>query len=391
MQRLRWCTIAAMLGLTMLAWLLGGTSPNTVAQDVRRPPRNRDPRIPAEPAENPRTYTSVKEVHQKHHLDLIRKKGIVGVGIMLDPADKTKHALRIYTTGSPKPSVPAEIDGVPVYERYMTEGFKAFQPPPEQTFLPRPVPIGVSIANRNTPLCYSGTLGARLRRPRDGAVFIISNNHVIGLENDALLNDPIQQPSSGDINCFTSPFLDIARLTHFIPISFTLNNQFDVSIAQTTVQDVGVRTLFSGYGTPRRRPFAAPLGTRVQKFGRTTGQTFGTVTTIDVTTSVAYTNGIGIFIGQFDCTNAAPTTGPFGGPGDSGSLVVDNNNNPVGLLFAGSGNTATCNQIAPILAFYGMLVDDGGVFDPGTQTPPPVFKRLRPIGPPAPPPPPPVP
>jgi len=39
----------------------------------------------------------------------------------------------------------------------------------------------------------------------------------------------------------------------------------------------------------------------------------------------------------------------LGAPGDSGSLVVDMNRNPVALLFAGGGGQTLCNHIDLVL------------------------------------------
>ncbi len=65
----------------------------------------------------------------------------------------------------------------------------------------------------------------------------------------------------------------------------------------------------------------------------------------------------------------AITPGDFSGGGDSGSLIVtsDANLNPVGLLFAGGDTRTIANPIDPVLASFGVTIDDSG-----TEPPPPV-------------------
>jgi hypothetical protein len=54
-------------------------------------------------------------------------------------------------------------------------------------------------------------------------------------------------------------------------------------------------------------------------------------------------------------------TGTFSAGGDSGSLIItnDDNKNPVGLLFAGSSEYTIANRIDLVLNRFGVTVDDG--------------------------------
>ena len=80
------------------------------------------------------------------------------------------------------------------------------------------------------------------------------------------------------------------------------------------------------------------LGMRVRKVGRTTDYTEGTITLLNATVNVAYNTSKGSRTGRF--TGQVITEAMSQG-GDSGSLIVDmNENRAVGLLFAGS-NLAT--------------------------------------------------
>jgi hypothetical protein len=80
------------------------------------------------------------------------------------------------------------------------------------------------------------------------------------------------------------------------------------------------------------------LGMRVRKFGRTTSYTEGNITLLNATVNVAYSTAKGSKTARF--TGQVITEAMSQG-GDSGSLIVDvDENKAVGLLFAGS-NLAT--------------------------------------------------
>ena len=90
----------------------------------------------------------------------------------------------------------------------------------------------------------------------------------------------------------------------------------------------------------------------VQKYGRTTVLTHGSVTGVDAAIKVRYKTGFATFLHQVVIGN---TGGPFGGAGDSGSLIVtdDRHANPVALLFAGSASTTIGNPIDAVLSALG--------------------------------------
>ena len=100
----------------------------------------------------------------------------------------------------------------------------------------------------------------------------------------------------------------------------------------------------------------------MQKFGRTTELTTGEVTGVNATVNVGYGPGkTARFVKQIIIE-----PGGFSAGGDSGSLIVtdDDNLNPVGLLFAGSSTVTVANRIDLVLERFGVTVDGG-------DTPPP--------------------
>lgn len=88
------------------------------------------------------------------------------------------------------------------------------------------------------------------------------------------------------------------------------------------------------------------VGMAVQKSGRTTGVTKGKIVGIDATSNVGYDEGTGKFERQLVIEANA---GQFSAGGDSGSLIMDMQNRPVGLLFAGGGGQTIANPIEFVL------------------------------------------
>jgi len=86
----------------------------------------------------------------------------------------------------------------------------------------------------------------------------------------------------------------------------------------------------------------ATLGTPVQKFGRTTGYTQGTIIQIDVTAAVDYDGATATFHDQL-------MAGAMSQGGDSGSAVLDDEKRVVGLLYAGSDVSTLINPIEDVL------------------------------------------
>lgn len=99
---------------------------------------------------------------------------------------------------------------------------------------------------------------------------------------------------------------------------------------------------------------AAKIDMAVEKSGRTTGHTFGTVLSIDETTRVKMGNNTAVFTDQIAFTSMS-----F--PGDSGSVLFERGTKrPIGLLFAGSPSKTYGNHMTKVseamskAGFFGM-------------------------------------
>ena len=301
------------------------------------------------------------------HVDgLMATDGVVGVGVGLTA--RGQAAIVIMTEDLGVAGLPRSLDGVPVVVK-VTGKIHAINkpdangnhnhgddPPPEEDppvdpaptdWWPREVPIGVSTGNYTS--CSAGTIGARVKAGT--AVYALSNNHVYALGNNAALSDYIVQPGVYDTDCNQVIANIIGTLADFEPILFDgSDNTIDAAIALTDTNSLGKATPSDGYGTPSSATVLEYAGLSVQKYGRTTRLTKGTVIAINATVNVGYSAGTARFVDQIVVEG---DKGGFLKAGDSGSLLVTNDQwaNPVGLLFAGnrSGKLAVANNIDVVL------------------------------------------
>jgi hypothetical protein len=302
----------------------------------------------------------------KYAGQLLAKEGVVGTAVGLGSTGTA--VIRVYLTRAGAAAVAKSLDGVAV-ETQVTGELRAILPTakpggggetdPTKRFT-RPVPIGVSAGNLNDLVylrnfCTTGTLGARLKGSNN-QYYALSNNHVFAVENQAQLGDPIIQPGMADNGCRSTAADQIGTLANYVPLNFsrTATNVVDAAAAAVTTQTVGSSTPVNGYGTPSSSIVAAALNLAVQKYGRTTVLTHGTVTGLDATVKIRYDKGnSALFVHQIVITGNNGSA--FSDSGDSGSLIVTDNPtaNPVGLLFAGSTSTTIANPIGDVLTQLG--------------------------------------
>lgn len=309
-------------------------------------------------------------VQEANTATLMQVDGIVGTGVSLA---QDSPVIVIYTSSSAA-SVPASLGGFPVETRAVGTVFALHHRPdhnkspgggggggggvdPTKRFN-RPVPIGVSSGNEEDHaliVCTTGTYGARVK-DGESNVYALSNNHVYAKENLASIGSAILQPGLADSNCEVKSEDKIANLWDFVPLQ-PAGNTVDAAIAISDTSLIGNSTPSDGYGTPKSLTSAAQVGISVQKYGRTTGQTSGTVSAVNVTIRVIYLTGPKVFEDQIEIKSNKRSE--FSDSGDSGSLVVNSALNPVGLLFAGStnGEITFANPIDAVLQAFGVSID----------------------------------
>jgi hypothetical protein len=276
--------------------------------------------------------------------------------------------------------VPSEFRGVPtdVIEvgelRFLNERLSRM----------RPARPGVSCGHYKIT---AGTFGAVVWDEKTGEPFILSNNHVLanatsGRDGKSCQGDPILQPGAADGGTVERD--KIACLDRFIPIE--MSGRVPACLATRSVELAMNRWLRASRSPVRvevvarslagsanlvdaalARPLdprlisadilglgevrglnEAVLGLRVRKSGRTTGVTEGEIQVVDATVKVIYSGDItATFTDQV-------LTGKMGQGGDSGSLLVDENMNAVGLLFAGSDKSTLYNKMTTVVKMLGV-------------------------------------
>jgi hypothetical protein len=298
----------------------------------------------------------------KHTDRLLKVPGVVGTAVGLG-ADGNAQ-VQLFTRAAGVRGLPASLDGVPV-SVVVTGEIRAIPAAANAPARPlaggvntksrfaRPVPIGVSTGNAGE--CSAGTIGARVKSGT--TTYALSNNHVYALENHAALGSTVLQPGRYDLNCAAGGANEfLGTLSKFVTINFSANanNRVDGAIATASTGNLGKSTPSNGYGTPSVTTVAAALDQAVKKYGRTSGLTTGSVVGVNSTVNVGYGSGTARFVGQIMIRGK----GQFSRAGDSGSLIVDSSNRPVGLLFAGSSNGYTfANQIGDVLSALGVSID----------------------------------
>jgi hypothetical protein len=211
----------------------------------------------------------------------------------------------------------------------------------------------------------AGTIACRVV-DASGSVYALSNTHVFApndIEGQSEIGDIVTQPGLYDVASHVYDLsLRLGEVSDYAPIdgSIFALNEIDAAIAKTDAGSLGDSTpvALGGYGIPNTLTKAAAVNMAVQKFGRSTMLTKGTVTGINATMVVGYADDwYAFFGGQI----IVETPGVFIQAGDSGSLVVtdDASANPVGLLFAGNaeGTMAIVNPIDSVLEYFDVTID----------------------------------
>lgn len=242
---------------------------------------------------------------------------------------------------------------------------------PDRTAKYRPAPGGVSIGHY---LITAGTLGMVVKK--GGVRFILSNNHVLANENKGNIGDAILQPGSYDGGTSAD---EIAKLSEFVhvwlvgemppsncPVAkfltflangfywfFRKKSRFPSAVVpQATVnkvdgglarpdKDEDVLDTILGIGEPGIM-VEGEVGMKIKKSGRTSGLNHDEIALTDAVSQVQYSSGVAIFEDQL------VTKGPMAQGGDSGSIVLTEDNKVVGLLFAGSDTVAILNKFSNV-------------------------------------------
>ena len=239
------------------------------------------------------------------------------------------------------------------------------------------VKLGTSGGNASDisgKFCCSGTLGSLVTR--NGTKYVLSNNHVLAKSDFATIGDAIDQPGLVDAPspCVATGTNTVANLSEFYNLQTGSLPKVDAAIAQIVngsvdpsgnilflgatqtggVPDPGAPA--AGGGITPAQAVGAPHNGLVAKVGRTTGLTCASILAVNVAGSITYTqncDGTGTSFPVSFTDLVQVTGGQFGGPGDSGSLIVTRDTaDPVALLLGGSDTDAVGNAITDVLSFF---------------------------------------
>ena len=201
---------------------------------------------------------------------------------------------------------------------------------------------------------YVGTLGAIVKDNATGNPLLLSNFHVMCIDNGWHAGDTMAQPGrvdGGSCPANVVGTLQRAQLTSLVDcaVSSLSGRGYSCEIA-----DIGKVA-----GTA-----AATLGQAVRKRGRTTGLTYGFVESVSLSVNIDYGAGIGTktLTNQIGIRPDTAHNAAFGDHGDSGSAVVDAGVHVVGLHFAGSSDGhGIANVISNVMTALNVSMCTGSV------------------------------
>lgn len=288
---------------------------------------------------------------------LLKLPGVTGVdvGYKYVNGKRTKEiAIRVLVAKKKKrvpakERIPEKIDGIKtdVIERTIVP-LVARKPVKEAAAGPDtkkydPLQGGISIGPDRSinGYVYAGTLGCPVRDRQSGEDRLLSNFHVMAVDNGWKVGDAMDQPSLVDGGSSSDQVGTLAKavLSEHIDGALSTVKGRD---AVCTIVDIGD---IKGTAT-------AALNDPVRKRGRTTLLTYGFVDAVNGTVKIDYGDGIGTktLVNQIGIRPDTKHNPMFSDHGDSGSVVVDGNNNIIGLLFAGSEDGYTyINVIEEVL------------------------------------------
>ncbi len=306
---------------------------------------------------------AIQKLHEK---DVLSLPGVIGMGVGLDAERRSLVFLIVVDVEAEMPELPKKIEGVAVkVERrpqdIPLDGVPACAQPCHANQLALPVEMGNS-GFTNTR-CSACTLGFKACKPDTKEVVYVTNAHcstdVAGCVGGAAVGtgtvhvspmDAVPQctlaSTIGQVNQHATPSCALGATNTVDATSVTSS----AGQTQLSIRDIGVPSAFPG---------TAVVGDTVQKSGRTTGYTQGTVVSTNFTAVVSGYGccGTATFVQQIRVDANGPD--PFILGGDSGSALLNMDGEIVGLLFSGpsSGSSGNANPIASVLSALNLTLD----------------------------------
>ncbi|NFF61150.1 trypsin-like peptidase domain-containing protein [Clostridium botulinum] len=202
----------------------------------------------------------------------------------------------------------------------------------------RPVLGGYSIGP--APNDITGTMSCLVRDNSNHNLYVLGSSHILANENRLPKGTQIIQPGKYDGG--RAPRDTIAILYNYIPIFFSTATYFPVNFVDCGIAKVNNPNLVSSklYCLNNITGIVAPhLDQSVRKVGRSTGITYGYVTSLGTVVKTNFDIGPAYFKNQIITTSMCAS-------GDSGGLLLDLNNKVIGML--NSGSTGSVSSYSPI-------------------------------------------
>ena len=257
----------------------------------------------------------------------------IGIGIGLRPGEFSL-ALRLQISTPVLDDLVGRITALANGEVDVTfvgvvRSFAGPQDPETLRAVCRPLTIGCSVAHVTST---AGTLGLIARHNKTNRPVLVSNSHVFAHGGQATIGDGITQPGRLDGGAEAPR---IATLLDFVALKTTGSNQIDAAIALPdsdvafAADNIGGVGAFTLATADALRP-----NLRVMKLGRTSGFTRGYISAAEIDHIVMDSEvGNATFDDQIEITGIDRA---FSQPGDSGSLVLTEANEAIGLVFCGN-------------------------------------------------------
>jgi len=322
--------------------------------------------------ERAQARAQIRGVKRAAEADLLARKNVIGVDIgdkETDGKNTGRLAIVVFVEAKEPDSklsaadrIPKEINGVPTDVQQM----KVVLQGPAMELVEQATPEvdtttyttllgGISIGPQRSvhldppdvptsgDYIFAGTLGAMVRDRSNGATMALTNFHVACVNNTWSVGDRMVQPSLLDGGTSANQFGSLTRATLSSDVDGAVITVDSGKATSPSVQDIGD---VAGHT-------AATVGAAVRKRGRTTELTYGSVVSTDFTVSINYGSDVGTrtLSNQIRIQTDTSKSARFSDHGDSGSAVMDDNRNVVGLLFAGSddGTWTFANPIQSVL------------------------------------------
>ncbi|MCP4428565.1 MAG: hypothetical protein GY803_29115 [Chloroflexi bacterium] len=304
------------------------------------------------------------ELKQGVEDEFLGRPGVTGVdvGYKIKDGEKTDElAVRVYVAQKkgvrsvPKEErIPRKVNDAPTdviertFELHPARMALAEMTPMVDTGRYSPLKGGISIGPCRAVggFIYVGTLGCMVTDNETDDPMMLTNFHVACVDENWSVGDTMAQPSRVDGGVCPADIVGQLQRAQVNAAVDAAVIRYDDESRRDHICEIEEIEAVNGAEE-------AVVGMAVRKRGRTTGLTYGVVDSVSLTVPIDYGHGIGVVTlrNQIGIEVDLAQSSMFGTNGDSGSVVVDDNNNVVGLYFAGSsdGTYGVANHIEAVL------------------------------------------